>query len=251
MENDQVTPGGNQDQVGGGAADAQSLGWRAALPDEFKEHEFVKIFQKPGDFVKSALEIKNEHDALKTRLAGAIFKPGENASPEERTAYLKALGVPDKPEGYEISAPEGVPNDKAEAEFLRKLAHESGLPKEAGERFAAAYFDRMKANLGTIRQQIETRRTEAVNALKGEWKDAYDAKLDAAKLAVRKIGGDDLVQWLNKTGLGDDPVMIRTFARIGEAISEASFHDGGITKKDGPKRTEGGSPILSFPSMEK
>jgi hypothetical protein len=251
MENDQVTLGGDQGQSGGGAADAQSLGWRAALPDEFKEHEYVKTFQKPGDFVKSALEIKTERDALKTRVDGAIFKPGENASPEERAAYLKALGVPDKPEGYEFSVPEGVPNDKAEAEFLRKLAHESGLPKEAGERFASAYFERMKSNLGAIRQQIETRRTEAVNALKGEWKDAYDAKLDAAKLAVRKIGGDDLVAWMNKTGMGDDPVMIRTWARIGEALSEASFHSGDGGKKDGPKRTDGGSPILSFPSMEK
>lgn len=251
MENGQVPPGGNQDQLGGGAADAQSLGWRAALPDEFKEHEFVKTFQKPGDFVKTALEIKNERDTLKTRVDGAIFKPGENASPEERAAYLKALGVPDKPEGYEFSVPEGVPNDKAEAEFLRKLAHESGLPKEAGERFAAAYFDRMKSNLGAIRQQIETRRTEAVNALKGEWKDAYDAKLDAAKLAVRKIGGDDFVQWLNKTGVGDDPVMIRTWAKIGEALSEAAFHTGAANKNDGPKRTDGGSPVLSFPSMEK
>mgnify|MGYP001588601234 FL=1 len=106
MPEGQVTQTG--DQVSQTQSDTQSLGWRAALPDEFKDHEFVKTFQKPGDFVKSALEIKTEADGLKARLANAVIKPGENASPAEITAYRLALGVPEKSTDYEFPKGEGL-----------------------------------------------------------------------------------------------------------------------------------------------
>ena len=94
----QVTDG-NQNQDG---TDSQPLGWRAALPNEFKEHEFVKTFTKPGDFVKTALEIKTERDTLNAKLASAIFKPSDKATPEEITAFHKSLGVPEKADEYEF-----------------------------------------------------------------------------------------------------------------------------------------------------
>jgi len=92
---DQVNQDGNQDQ----------LGWRAALPDEWKNHDFVKTYQKPGDFVKSAFEIAQDRDGLKARLDNSIPKLTDQSTDAEKAAYYAAIGRPDKPEGYGIKKP--------------------------------------------------------------------------------------------------------------------------------------------------
>ena len=245
MEVDQVTPSGNQDQSA-----EQSLGWRAALPTELREHEFVKGFTKPGDFVKSALEIKTGHDALKTKLEGAIFKPGDKATDAERADFYKALGRPDKPEGYEISLPEGLPFTQQDIDWLRSTAHKRGFSKADTEAFAKDYFEKTKADIAAVDNQIKAKREEAVTALKKEWGAEYETKLDAAKITAKRIGGDDFVKFLSDTGAGDHPTFIKIFHKISTMLSESAFIEGGNKPKE-VNRSEGGSPILSFPSMEK
>lgn len=96
------------DQVNNGdQGQNTSLGWRAALPDEFKEHEFVKNFQKPGDFVKAAIEIKTERDSLKSRLEESIPRLPKDASPEEVEVFYRSIGMPENriPMNYRPTVP--------------------------------------------------------------------------------------------------------------------------------------------------
>ncbi len=243
MPEDQVTPPGNQDQD-------QSLGWRAALPQEFKEHEFVKTFTKPGDFVKSALEIKAEHDNLKTKLEGAIFKPGENATDAEKADYYKALGRPEKPEGYEVKIPEGLPLDPGVVAWFQNTAFKRGLPKDVGEGLANDYFEKTKSDLLAINDGRERQFQESNKSLKGEWKDQYQANLDLANTTARRIGGDEFMDYLKNSGVGLNVLMVKAFHKIGTMFSEAAFEKGGTPPKE-PLKTPGGELRLTFPSMDK
>jgi hypothetical protein len=128
----QVTQTGDQ-VVTDQQSQSQSLGWRAALPDEYKEHEFVKTFQKPGDFVKSALDIKTERDGLKTRLENTIPKLNDKSTPEEVSTYRKAMGVPDKPEGYEFPQIEGKENSPEMVKWAQGVFHKYQVSKDSAK----------------------------------------------------------------------------------------------------------------------
>lgn len=242
MDNDQVNPNGNQDQ---------NLGWRAALPSEWKEHDFVKAYQKPGDFVKSAYEIAQDRDALKTRVENSIPKITDKSTDAEKAAYYAAIGRPEKPDGYEFKVSEGVPIQEADVKWFQQAAHKLGIPKQQAELFFNDYAEKLKSDLKLIDKNIEQRQTESVNKLKTEWGGNYQANFDLAKKTAQKIGGDEVMKHLNETGIGNDPVMVQFFFKLGGMLSESAFIKGSPTAPTDVKRTEGGMPILNFPSMDK
>ncbi len=69
--------------------------------------------------------------AARARTEGMIRVPGPEAAPEDWDPVYKALGRPDKPEGYGLGAPESLPDgvtwdDHTAGEFAT-LAHRLGL----------------------------------------------------------------------------------------------------------------------------
>ena len=223
---DRVTYAPDDPPPAGGDQDTNNLGWRAALPDEYKTHDYVKTFQKPGDFVKSALEIKAERDGLTAKLGQAIFKPGENAKPEEISAYHKALGVPEKSDDYEFPKTEGVEHDPQMLSWARGMFHKAGLNKEQAGVISQGWDSFMsemaKANDEAVKKGI----TEAETALKAEWKADYDKNLEITRRgydAFEKVvpGFKDILELDTPGGkIGNNPVMTKVFHMIGKAIGD-------------------------------
>lgn len=183
--NDQVNQdngdqGNNQQQQ-----QQESLGWRAALPDEYKEHEFVKGFTKPGDFVKAALDIKTNHDVLNEKLGKAIFKPGENATEQEIAAYRAALGVPEKADDYEVELVEGM--DNSLAPWFKQTALELGMPKEMAKGLSAKWNAMLQEFVKAGDEARLTAHTEAIGKLKNDWGDKADANAETIKIAYQSI----------------------------------------------------------------
>lgn len=64
-----------------------------------------------------------------------------------------------------------------------------------------------------------------------------DKEIGGAKLAenlalatkARDLGGPEFVKVLDKTGLGNHPAVIRTFMRLGKALSEENFVSAGTS----------------------
>ena len=224
---DQVIPQGNQDQ---------SLGWRAALPDEYKEHEFVKTFQKPGDFVKTALEIKTEHDSLKTKMENALFKPGENSTPDEVSAFYKALGTPDKPEDYEIPKPEGMDHSPDMEKWARETFHNARLNKDQAAVIAKEWNGFIKGLADSESTAKANELQAAQENLKKEWGAEYDKELEFTKRGLAQFNGGEFASLLDDPKIGNHPVLIKLFNTIGKKIGEDSTLQG---KQSGDKLNVG------------
>ena len=86
VKGDAVTPQGEPNTK---PSEPEGKGWYAILPKDYQEKyaDELKGFAKPKDLFDAYLSGKE-------KLKGAIVKPGEGASDDERKAYLKALGVP-------------------------------------------------------------------------------------------------------------------------------------------------------------
>jgi hypothetical protein len=213
---DQVNPEGTGDQG------QQSLGWRAALPDEFKEHEFVKTFQKPGDFVKSAIEIKTERDALNKKLENVIPKLSPDATQEQKDAFYASLGRPEKADGYEF---EGT-IDEATANWAKATFYQAGLTKDQARVVQTQWNGFMEKMVKAETDSREKERTAAESALKTELGDKYDASVEMVRRFWKKHSNEDFDKFVNETKIGNDPRMIRFLVNVAKVTGEDSSPPG-------------------------
>jgi len=251
MENmDQVNPQGNQDQQ-----DQPSLGWRAALPDEFKEHEFVKDCQKPGDFVKRAIETKTDRDTLKAKLENSIQKPGEGATPEEIAAFNKALGVPDKPEDYKFEKPkdlpEGLTYQDNVVQWWAQIAHKVGLPENKAKAIFEEYnklaIDQYNQQAKELADKVEKENATAQTALKEKWGSEYDKNKEFAVRVVKQFGGETFGQKVIELGLGNEPSFLEFMVSVGKAFKDDTMAD--LTMGQPKVEAKPGQLTWSYPSM--
>ena len=145
------------------------------------------------------------------------------SSAEEVAAYRKAFNIPDDPAGYfsvGVSRPEIAAGDgwdtAAEGEFLKAMhaAHASPQTVQA----ALNFYGSMEAQ----KQQANVREAQAASQeLRREWGPNYDANLGRANRAIQEFGGNDLVERFTSTGAGRDPIVVKAFAKIGNALVES------------------------------
>jgi hypothetical protein len=81
---------------------------------------------KGGQALNQASELAGSKTELEAKLAGAIIPPGENATPEEVSAYKQRLGVPSEISGYGLTELEATEEgQKTLGAYLK-----AGVPKD-------------------------------------------------------------------------------------------------------------------------
>lgn len=151
-------------------------------------------------------------------------KPAEAAKPEVKAEEAAKEEAPKgAPESYaDFSAPEGVELDQDVLGNLKTIAKELNLTQENAQRIV---------DLGVQMQQKQSEAWQAqVEKWVGEVKsdkeiggDKLPENLGIARKAVDAFGSPELKALLDSSGLGNHPLMIKTFVNIGKAISEDGF----------------------------
>ena len=160
---------------------APASSWRDTLPDDLKADKSLESFKDVPALAKSFIETKK---LVGTKQTPAV--PGDKASPEEVSAWRKALGVPDTPEGYTpkqhpiMALPEW--NKEAQGAFL-KLAHEESIPPKTLDRILGFYGDFVAAGL----KDADRMAADAKGELRTDWGVNYDAYIGAAKNGVSRL----------------------------------------------------------------
>lgn len=96
-------------------AETQSEGGVDAVPEKFRD-------PRTGE-IRVDLLVKS-YRALEQKLAGMVAVPGDDSDEDSRLRFHRALGVPDSPDGYEITL--ANPALSTDAEVNRRL-HEAGF----------------------------------------------------------------------------------------------------------------------------
>lgn len=192
-------------------------------------------------------------ESLPEDLRGSEQLKGFDSAEKLARAHLETLGklpvVPDKPEAYQLTIPEGHPVNPELVGQFQKWAHEAGLSQDQASKIGQNYIAAEAAMLA----QMQEADTEAQTAIKTEWGDKFDANLAVAQRAVVQFCTPEEKKFLEESRLGNNPVLVRMFHRIGEAMSEDKL---GASAQGGAgggqmERTKGGMPQLDFPSMRK
>lgn len=195
--------------------------WRDAVAPEYQEQ--AKRFTSLNDVFKS-------NNDLRTDNSQRIKVPGADASDEDKAKFRKALGIPDKPDGYKIEAPEGVELTDADNELLKvvmPIAHEEGVPEKAFNGFVGKFLKLSRDMQAQAIEGIKKFGEDAEAQLKKEWGRDFDPNLSLANRVADHIG-PDFKKLLNETPivgggmLGDHPVIVKALASLGRQMDESS-----------------------------
>lgn len=156
-------------------------------------------------------------------------KTGEGAGADAG----KADGADGKGEGgknggeaatYTLTAPEGYPISEGALKGLNEICKSENL----NEKQANAVMAYMKGNYTTFMAQQQEAMQAQAKAWIGEFQadkefggDKFDASLADAKRALATFDESGTVsKMLNETGYGNNPEVLRIFARVGRALGE-------------------------------
>lgn len=205
--------------------------WRDQLPEDLKDHDALTNFEKLGDFANAYIELgksKGDLEQSKTdlegKLAQAIQIPGEDASDEDRAAFLAKLGRPENPEGYELKRPdlpEGFKYNEDRENAFRKFAHDSGLTQAQASAIHSWFNEQMLKSYQDFASISESHLKEAEETLKKEWGDKFSENVEIAKRTAKTLdekGLKGLGEWLEKSDQGNNPLVIKLFHMIGKHV---------------------------------
>lgn len=201
--------------------------WREQIKDDDAK-KFAESSTDVTHLVKRALD-------MRSKLSNAIIRPGKNASPEEVSAYRKALGVPEKPEEYEF--PE-IPADQVTDEVKENRAvwskrfHDLQVPKEVAKSLLQLVGeDSVKFQEAQVQaDKAFAQQSEA--ALRSKWRgEEFDKNKNLANRAFSDLASragisvDVLSKIETKDGrfLMDRPELVEIFAVIGREMAEGSL----------------------------
>lgn len=235
------------------------------LPEAIRGHDAFKDVKDAGDLATryvSAITPKPFAEQLPKDIAGeAVFKDLKDLDGLARSYHGQAkllgvpkdqllrvpvsddakdwdpiynrLGRPEKADAYKLTLPDGAKLNDAVAKPIFETAHKLGVSQKQLDGLYGAL-----AAQGKAQQEAETAKqtadlAAAGQALKTEWGQAFDQKVETGKAAIVHLDktlnlGGQLVKDLETTGLGNHPGLAKVFAHIG-----ASLREDGIIGKAG------------------
>lgn len=164
----------------------ESLGWRAAVPDDIKQNADLVPFKTVGDLAKSYLETKTKAADIEKKLGDYVPKLTETATDEERGKYYDALGRPKTAGEYEF---EGEDKNAPEWTNLWKgTFHNLGLTKDQAKKLSGSFNTQIQAMVKAHNDQLQTEMKTAEQKLRSEEGDKYDSSVELAKRMWTKYG---------------------------------------------------------------
>lgn len=136
-------------------------------------------------------------------------------------------GSDEEAEDYDsLDAPEDSLLSEADMERILARAKEEGLSKEAAQKYVDVAQEVLSENQKRISQAHSELSEQWVDQVKSDKEiggEKFDESLKLAHKAISKFGTDEFIESLNETKFGNNPEVVRIFARIGKAMSPDSL----------------------------
>ncbi|ECC4967859.1 peptidase [Salmonella enterica] len=156
-------------------------------------------------------------------------KPADGDKPADKPddKEQKPEGAPEK---YEFKAGEGQELDTAALEQFEPIARELNLTNEQAQKMVDLYGTKIMPMVQQQQAEAWQKTTEQwaadVKADKEIGGDKLTGNLSAAQRALAQFGTPELKEYLEGTGLGNHPELVKAFIKIGKAMSEDGMVDG-------------------------
>lgn len=146
-----------------------------------------------------------------------IPMPTSDDDTEGWDRVYKAIGRPDKIDDYEFdrpTLPEDLPYDEDAEKNFRTWAHVNGLSKKQARALYDGYVKTQVERHAAWHEQSKRQRGELEQALIREHGTKIEAVKQSAYAVMSEYADDEFRQYLDQSGLGNDPRMVRFLHKI-------------------------------------
>jgi hypothetical protein len=185
--------------------------WRSSLPEDIRDNPTLAKYKDPVALAAAHINLQSHLGRDK------IAKPKTDSDWND---VYNFLGRPESADKYELALPEGVPdaikgsfNDDAMKGF-REKAHALGLNANQVKELFGWYVGNTSQQFSAMQENAGKTMSEAEASLKQEWGRAYEQNLKFARKAFAEYGGDELAEIMEKSGMGNNPAVLKAFAKI-------------------------------------
>lgn len=215
--------------VGSGIAEAKELAARPEwMPEKYWDSE--KRAPRVEDMAKGYTNLE--------KLLGRekIPVPANDDDAEGWQRWYEAAGVPKDETGYQLKRPDKLPDglnydDDLESSF-RKAARANGLNNRQASSLYDQFVKHQVDRYGTWQADQQQAKTQVLGELHREYGNQFDAAMQQARLALDRFAGPEYRKYLDESGSGNDPRVIRAWVAVGKEMS-------GESKLKGEARAEG------------
>lgn len=218
-------------------AQASSPAFTDQIPEEYRNEACLANVKDMNAFVKSYVHAQKElgvrvrvpgpdaSDEVKAEFAkkmeAAGYAPTPNfTDPKSKDEIYNKLGRPETPEGYDASIPEevGALVNETQLKDYRELAHKIGLSKDQAKAL-------LEYDINRTMQTMDGSKEVAATALKSEWGDAFDTRLNLAKEGLNHFASKhpDAVAAIKSGPAGNNPVVLMMAAELGRLYKESGI----------------------------
>ena len=194
----------------GGASDPLTFD-PTALPDGLDREPSLRNFDSVDKLAKSYVHAVKKMGVPPEQV---LKMPNDEASWDET---YNALGRPVSPDGYNF---DNYEHEGGDLSNYKEMAHRAGLNQAQAE----IILDTVQNNIINSEQAYdEQREQEEVNGLKSlqkDWGPEFNKNLNLAQRVFNRFADSETLDYIEETGVGNNPQMIKMLARIGEAFSE-------------------------------
>lgn len=156
-----------------------------------------------------------------------VVLPKDDKDVEGTKAFYVKIGVPETPEGYKLPLPQG--DDGIFAKAASGAFHKFGVPAKAAEGIATWWNEYIATEVQKAEAADQAASVQQLEALKGEWGQAFDTKAEFGRRGLRAVGKeaglDDRDLKKLEATLGTAK-MLKMFSKIGEGAGESAFAGG-------------------------
>jgi hypothetical protein len=157
-----------------------------------------------------------------------VVIPDSKSTPSQWGEFYKTLGCPETPQGYSYTekayanaGPQGEKLGKDDADWVKQVSHELGFSDRQSKGLYEKFHERYQTLITGAEETKQGMKKQWLDDLRSTWKGTdYDVNIQAAGIGVRALGGDELAQVLEDSGLGDHPALVKSYARLGHMLRE-------------------------------
>jgi len=184
-----------------------------------EENDNLQLDETPVDTVFSDQDTDQPQQEIPQEQIQEIII-GEQLTEDDRNKVYERLGRPKDADGYDLNGIVPETYNQGLIEEFKKKAHETGMSQEGVRKMAEWYKEVETKQLEAMNKAKDIQADQYMLELKTEFGANFDKEVNNARKALDAYTDKAFRQYMDESGLGNHPALVKAFAKIGRELSE-------------------------------
>lgn len=189
----------------------------ATLPEDVRAEPSLKSVPDVSTLAKNYV---NAQKLIGTK---RIAAPDPNWGESQWNEFYDQVGRPKTHDQYQVPSvqlEEGISLDKDKIGKFQQHLHKLGLTTKQASGIFEYYLSSLNETARGQKSISEQQAAASETELKNEWGEKFSANLDLAKGVIRKFGDEKFMQYIEGSGMGNNPQLVKMLSKIGSMMLE-------------------------------